>query len=154
MNIQSKSKIVILVIGLLLVANIILLSFFLLNKPDRKRADHKSPMSGYLQNEIGFNDEQMAVFETIKTKHRSQAKGLFDKMRANKELAFKDLGTQSFSDSAIISAATYAAMQQKELEIQMLQHLKDIRNICTPQQRAKFDSGFYKIMSRGKDHRP
>lgn len=153
MNIQSKSKTLIIIIGILLLANIILLSVFLINKPDGKRQEHKSQMNAFLQNEIGFNDEQMAEFETIKTAHRGQVKDMFDKMRSNKEQAFKELGTRSFSDSAIINAATYSAMQQKELEIQMLKHLKDIRNICTPAQRAKFDSGFYKIMNRGKEHR-
>ena len=154
MNTQSKSKIVIIVIGSLLAANIILLSVFLINKQDGKRSDRKSPMSAYLQNEIGFSDEQMAEFETIKIEHRSQVKELFDKIRNNKELAFKELGTKSFSDSAIINAATYAATQQKELEINMLKHIKDIRNICTPPQKAKFDNGFYKIMNRGRESKP
>ncbi|MEP6712850.1 MAG: periplasmic heavy metal sensor [Ferruginibacter sp.] len=154
MNTAAKNKMVLLVLGILLIANLVLLSVFFLNKPDVKRGEHKSPMTDFLQKEIGFNKEQMAEFETIKSDHRSQVKELFDKMRNNKEQAFKELGTKSFSDSAIINAATYSALQQKDLEIQMLKHLKAIRNICTPQQRAKFDTGFYKVMNRGKDHRP
>ncbi len=142
------------IIGILLIANIVLLSVFLSDKPDGKKGEHKNQMTDFLQKEIRFNDEQMAEFEFIKSDHRSQVKELFDKMRSNKEQAFKELGTKSFSDSAIINAATYSAMQQKDLEIQMLKHLKDIRNICTPQQRAKFDTGFYKVMNRGRDRRP
>jgi flagellar basal body-associated protein FliL len=154
MNTNSKSKIIILMIGILLIANIILLSFFLLNKPENKRGERKSPMTNYLQNEIGFSKDQMAAFDSIKSNHKNEAKALFDKMRNNKVAAFKELATKQFSDSAIIDAATFSAMQQQQLEVNMLKHLRDIRNICTPLQREKFDTGFYRIMNRTKQHKP
>jgi Spy/CpxP family protein refolding chaperone len=151
MNKETNRKGIMVAMGILLIANIILLAFFLFNNPGNKRSERKSPMTGYLQNEIGFSKEQMAAYDSIKTDHRNQVKNLYDKMRISKEDIFKELGSKGFSDSAIIDAATYSAMQQKELELSMLKHLKTIRDICTPGQKVKFDTGFYKIMSRGRD---
>ena len=37
---------------------------------------------------------------------------------------------------------------QKLLEIRMFEHLRDVRSICTPEQRPKFDSLVYKILGR------
>ncbi|MEO7046224.1 MAG: hypothetical protein ABI091_13020 [Ferruginibacter sp.] len=151
MNKETNRKGLMIAMGILLIANIILLAFFLFNTPGSKRPDRISPMTTYLQNEIGFSKNQMAEFDSIKADHRNQVKGLFDKMRVNKEEKFKELGSRGFSDSAITDAATYSAIQQKDLEISMLKHLKTIRDICTPAQKVKFDTGFYKIMSRGRD---
>ncbi|MEO5944876.1 MAG: Spy/CpxP family protein refolding chaperone [Ferruginibacter sp.] len=151
MNKETNRKGIMVAMGILLIANIILLAFFLFNSSGSKKPDRKSPMTTYLQNEIGFTKEQMTEFDSVKADHRNQVKDLFDKMRVNKEEIFKELGSKGFSDSAITDAATYSAMQQKELELSMLKHLKIIRDICTPEQKAKFDTGFYKIMSRGRD---
>ena len=148
MNTQPKSKTLIIVIGVLLVANIVLLSYFLLNKPADKRPERKSPMTGYLKNEIGFTNEQMAQFDTVKSQHRREIKKLYDAMKSNKVKEFKKVGEDHFSDSSITSAAAYSSSKQMELEVLMLQHLKAIRSICTPVQQAKFDTGFYKVMNR------
>lgn len=151
MNKQSNRKGLIIAMGVLLIANIILLAFFLFNNGEVKKPERKSPLSAYLQNEVGFSDAQMARFDSIKADHRNQVKALFDNMKNSKEQAFKTLGANGFSDSAIDAAATSSAIQQKALEINMLKHLRTIRDLCTEQQKAKFDTGFYKAMNRPKE---
>lgn len=147
---QPKNKILLLLIAMLLISNIVLLSLFFSHRPDGKRGERKSPMTAYLKTELQFSDAQMVQFDTIKSEHRRETKMMTENMRANKEQAFKRLGEQKFSDSAMMTAAAYSASQQKDLEVQMLKHLKDIRSICNPEQQAKFDSGFYKVMQRPK----
>lgn len=152
---KQRNKIFIIVIGILLIANIVLLSVFLFGKP-AKKPERKSPMTTYLKNEIGFSDEQMVRFDTIKSQHRRQVKLIFDEMKDRKEASFKMLGQSGFSDSAIISVAASSAMQQQTIEETMLRHLRDIHNICIPAQQKKFDTGFYKMMvrpARGPDDR-
>jgi len=152
MNTQSKNKTWLIVIGMLLMANVVLFATYLLKRPQgRKPAERGRAMSNYLKNELGFSDAQMSAFDSIKNQHKQQAKQAFDAMRTSKVQALKDLGAASFSDSAIAKAAAFSASQQQEMEMHMLQHLKEIRGICTPEQRQKFDTGFYKVMARPRE---
>lgn len=144
---NSSNRIFIIVIALLLIANIVTLTMLLANKKPYAD-DRKNAMRNYLKTEVGFSDAQLNAYDTVKTNHRSQVKTMFDEIRLNKQLNLKKIGSDNFSDSSVIAAALYAATQQQYLETKMLNHLKEIRNLCTPAQRANFDTGFHKIMSR------
>ena len=144
---NPSNKIFIIVIALLLVANVVTLSMlFTEKKPDND--DRKNTMRNYLKSEVHFSDAQLVAFDTVKSKQRAQAKIIYDEIRQKKQNNLKKIGSDNFSDSSIKSAASFAAAQQQNMEMNMLEHLKDIRNLCTPAQRAIFDTGFYKIMVR------
>ena len=145
---NPSNKIFIIVIALLLIANIGTLTLLLTTDKKNDYDDRRNSMRNYLKNEIGFSDAQLVAFDTVKSNHRAEVKPMFDEMRLRKQLNLRNIGAQNFSDSSIIVAADYAAAQQEKLEMKMLSQLKVIRNLCTPQQRAIFDTGFYKIMSR------
>jgi len=151
MNTQPKNKILILIIGILLIANIATLSFFLMNKTGHSRTgrnDKKAQISAYLKKEVGFTEEQLSLYDTMSKKHRAEMKQAFDAMAVPREEIFRKLALASFSDSALENAAAAIAAQQKSFEIMMLHHLKDIRSICSPAQKPVFDTGFYKIISK------
>jgi len=144
---NSSNKIFIIVIALLLIANVVTLTMlFTGKKPEND--DRKNAMRNYLKSEVGFSAAQLIAFDTVKSKQRAQARLIYDEIRQRKQNNLKIIGNDNFSDSSIKSAASYAASQQENMEINMLKHLKDIRNLCTPPQRAIFDTGFYKIMVR------
>ena len=145
---NPSNKIFIIVIALLLIANIGTLTLLLTTDKKNDYDDRKNSMRNYLKNEIGFSDAQLVAFDTVKSNHRAEVKPMFDELRTRKQVNLKNIGAQNFSDSSIIKAADYGALLQKNLEMKMLSNLKVIRNLCTPQQRANFDTGFYKIMSR------
>lgn len=150
-NIQSKNKILIIFIGILLIANIGLVSFFLLNKKEQSkslRQDKKEQVIAYLKKEVGFTDEQLSRYDTLSKAHRAKMKSIFDDMATGREAIFKQLASQSFTDSAINVTARSIAERQIMFEMLMLRHLKNIRDICTPSQQAVFDTGFYKIISK------
>ena len=149
---NPSNKILIIVIALLLIANIVTLTLLLTDKKTNYD-DHKNSMRNYLKTEIGFSDAQIVAFDSVKSHHRAEVKPMFDEMRTRKQLNLKNIGAQNFSDSSIINAAEYAATQQKNLEMKMLNHLKEIRNLCTAKQRAVFDTGFYKMMTRPNGER-
>jgi flagellar basal body-associated protein FliL len=144
---NSSNKIFIIVIALLLIANVVTLTMLLTDKkPDAD--DRKNAMRNYLKSEVNFSDAQLVAFDTVKSRQRAQAKLIYDEIRLRKQNNLKKIGNDNFSDSSLKNAALYAASQQENMEMNMLEHLKDIRNLCTPPQRAIFDTGFYKIMVR------
>jgi len=144
---NPSNKIFIIVIALLLIANIVTLTLLLGNKKN-DYDDRRNSMRNYLKNEIGFTAAQLTFFDSVKARQRVEVKPMFDEMRTGKQLNLKSIGVENFSDSSIANATEYAATQQKMLEMTMLNHLKEIRNLCDPQQRTIFDTGFYKVMSR------
>lgn len=151
MNKQPQNKILILIIGILLAANIATLSFFLMNtgeKPVEAKYDRKAMVSNFLQKEVGFTKEQMSRYDTMSKLHRQEMRKSFEGMSAQRERVFKELATRDFHDSAIHVAAAEISSQQKEFELLMLRHMNNIRGICTAEQRPVFDSGFYKIISK------
>ncbi|MEO6253677.1 MAG: hypothetical protein ABIO79_10240 [Ferruginibacter sp.] len=148
---QNRSKILVAMIGILLIANIALVSFFLLKKDERKhdrRMDRKTEIGNFLKNDIGFNEAQMQEYDSMSTSHSKYMKTMFEANRNSKGKQFKELTAADFSDSIMNTIAEQSAASQKALELQMFSHLKNIRALCTPAQQPKFDSLFVKILNK------
>jgi periplasmic protein CpxP/Spy len=146
MKTQSTTKILILIIGILLVANIAELALFLTKKETHK--DKKTIISEFLQKEIGFNESQMQQYDSLSDEHHKEMKASMEEIRTNKDEEFKQLAGSRFSDSAIHSIAFQSVEKQQALELQLLEYIKEIRKICTPDQQAIFDTSFYKVLSK------
>lgn len=153
MNEQPKSKVLILIIGILLIANIIMLSFFIVNgrKDNRKDKGRRNYVSDYLVKEVGFDAGQLARYDSLSKEHREKTRLVFNGLSPQRKTILKTLAEESFSDSAIIRAASYLHAQQAIFDLNMLKHLKQIRNVCTREQRQRFDTGFYKIIGKRRD---
>lgn len=150
-NRQNRSKVFLLVIAILLVANIAMVTFFLMKKDGRrseKRPDRKTMIAEFLKKEIGFTAAQLQQYDTLSTKHQENVKKMFESSRASKDKQFKELAAGDFSDSVINVVAGQSAELQKTMELQMFNHLKNIRMLCTSEQLPKFDSLFVKILNR------
>lgn len=149
---NSTSRIFIITIALLLIANLVTLSLLFTSKKTNETTnnndDRKNILRNYLKQEVGFTDAQLVQYDTLKSKQRSQVKLMYDSMRMMKQQNIKRIGNTAFNDSAILSAASATAIEQERIEITMLQNLKAIRAICTPTQQQVFDTGIYKIMSK------
>jgi len=155
MSTQVKSKLYLLIIGILLITNIAMLFFFLGDKDGSKKGGGHGPdrgamMKDFLKTDIGFNDQQLQQYDTLSKQHKDNMKAQFDSLRSNKEEQFKELGSKGFSDSAIFDMINKSSERQKVMELQMLNHFAAIRKICTAEQQPKFDSLFYKIWSKKK----
>lgn len=150
-NRQNRNKVFLSVIAILLVANIAMVTFFLMKKDYRrseKRPDRKTMIAEFLKNEIGFTPEQLQQYDTLSTKHQENVKKMFESHRASKDKQFKELAAGNFSDSIVNRVADQSAESQKSMELQMFNHLKNIRMLCTPEQLPRFDSLFVKILNR------
>ena len=153
---MSKTKVLVSAIVFLLLTNIGMLIFFLNCKDHGKgggKGGRSAAMRSFLQKEIGFNDQQLAQFDSLSKKHREQIKPSFDDMRNGREQEMKALGQSGFNDSAIEASATKSSAMQKEMIKTMLLHFREVRELCTPEQKPKFDSLFYKSLAKRDDKR-
>jgi len=150
-NKQNRSKVFLVIIGILLVANIAMVSFFLLKKDGGKRdkkPEWKTVISGFLKNEIGFDTVQLKQYDSLSDRHKDNMKNLMDSLRSTKEKQFKELAAVNFSDSAMNAVADRSAATQKTMELKMFNHLRNIRLLCKQEQLPKFDSLFGKVLNR------
>lgn len=150
-NSQNKSKLLLLIIAVLVVANIGLLVFFLQNKAPAKqspRQDRKAYITAFLKSEIGFDAKQLRDYDSMSTQHRKRMGGMSEKLRDTKSEQFIQLVKGEFSDSIIDSIAQKSAAAQMSMEVLMLNHIKNIRTLCTPGQVPRFDSVFVKVFNK------
>ncbi len=150
-NKQNRSKVFIAIIGILLIANIALVSFLILKKDNgrhEKRPDKKIIIARFLKNEIGFDTVQLQQYDTLSTRHTDNMKKTMDSLHGAKENQFKELAAAGFNDSAMSNVADRSAATQKAMELRMFNHIRKIRLLCKPEQLPKFDSLFGKMLNR------
>lgn len=148
---NSRNKVLIFFIAVLLLTNIGMLFYFIGGRgPGRgSHGDRKSgPVTSLLQNEIGFDKQQMDTFDSLKQQHRAAIKPLFDDLGKSKDSFYLFIGNPSVSDSALKSAADAIGKKQAALDLQFYQNFQSIRKICTPEQQIKFDSLMPAIASK------
>jgi protein CpxP len=155
MSTQTKSKLYLVIIGILLVTNIGMLFFFLKGRDHDHikpppRTDRRMMMKNFLQKEVGFDSLQLQQYDTLSNRFKEKNKADMDSLKANKEEQMKLLGSKGFSDAAIDSVVNKSAENQKLMELHLMTHFATIRKLCTTDQLIKFDTSFYKIWSKKK----
>lgn len=151
MNNPNRNKIYLVIIAILIIANIGILTFFLQGKPPAKQAprtDRKTYISNFLKNEIGFNQDQLLKYDTLGTLQKERVNAFFEKLKASKNVQFKELIAGNFSDTTIDRIASQSAATQKAMEVNMFNHIRNIRQLCKPDQLPKFDTLFVKVFNR------
>ncbi|MEO8416280.1 MAG: hypothetical protein ABI472_21645 [Ginsengibacter sp.] len=151
MNSITKNKSLVSIIIFLLITNIVMLVFFLeLNKPVQKNSHGRDQngMSGMLQKEVGFSKDQVDKYLSLRKEQLDSVHSLFDGVRKAKMDFYNLIYTPLVSDSTVNNAADIIAQRQKILDLQMFNHFKTVRNICTPDQLQKFDSTIKKVFIR------
>lgn len=151
-----KNKVLVSIIAILLVANIALLLFLIsgMRKPDRENPPNSRPGHStipFLQDKIGFSEQQINQFNQLKEEHRQKINPLFEDLRITKDKYFslvKDSHPKAYTDSL----AAVIGEKQKNLDIQLFMTVRDIRGLCTAEQQVKFDSLLPKIAYKMVGH--
>ncbi len=142
----AKNKLLILLVGILLLANIIMLSFWLFkpksqNHNSSGNKNSKGMVSGFLKKELNFNDDQLKRFDTLRSAHFERIKPFYRELNNSKEVLFSRAYVTSDS-SAIDSLANEIGKRQAEIDKNFLNHFRQIRELCTEEQKPAFDSLF------------
>lgn len=157
---MTKTRPLVTIIIFLLITNVAMLVFFIMNKPPdnrpKKRDMGSSGMSNSLEKEVGFSKDQLAQYQLLRKEQLEKVRPLFGELRTAKKDFYELLYSSAVSDSLITADADSIAQKQKNLDIQMFRYFKSIRDICAPEQLQGFDSTIKKVVIRmvgrsGKD---
>ncbi len=147
MNSLARNKTLLIIIAILLFTNIAMLVFFMkCNKPPGETK--KTGFSERLTKEVGFTPQQMAVFEPKKKIFWENMRSHFEGIKKAKEDFYYLMYDPSIPDSIIIQKAEVIGEEQKELDLFVIRHFKDVRALCTPEQLPKYDSLLPHIIKR------
>lgn len=138
-----NTRILLFIIAVLLIANIALVTLWFRNGKDDRRPHGEmghSPMSVFLEKKVGFNKEQMSAFENLRKEHRQKLKPMFDDLRGAKTGFYRLLNADTLAESVITAEASKIGQKQQALDIQTFHNFRELRNLCTEQQRPVYDS--------------
>lgn len=148
---RSKNKVLLLVIAILLISNIVLLAFLFGSKEAPKTPPQARPgggLSEYLKKDVGFSDQQVAQYDQMKKDHRSKMHPIFEDLRNTKLQFYLKLKDSTVVGDSIFSAARIIGEKQTNLDVQIFNHFRNVRSICTPEQQVKFDSIYPSIIKK------
>ena len=154
MSYLRNHKLLLVIIGVLLLANIALLYFSFLNKPDRTHKPPPTPeeMRGRaiekVKEEVGFNDEQAKVYDSLRTNQFKNMKPLFEDVTKSKEDFFALIYKEGVSDSLVESYSLNIGQKQMALDVSTFRYLQSIKALCTEEQKPKMDSFIKQIVKR------
>jgi Spy/CpxP family protein refolding chaperone len=152
MSYLKNHKLLLVIISVLLIANIGLLYYFVFNKPrppvkptqEQMRARAKEKV----KSEVGFNDEQAAKYDTLRTAQFEKMKPLFEDLTKSKEDLFNLISQSGVSDSVIQNYANAIGEKQKAIDLNTFEYFQSIKALCTEEQKPKMDSFIQQIVKR------
>lgn len=150
---SSRTKVLPLLVGILLLTNLMLVIFFVGKKdkdehPIGPRPSRAAVMKGFLKDSVGFDDQQLAQYETIRTQHDERMKALFEQLRGAKLDFYKLIDQPGISDSASHRASVLIGERQQAVDQAFFNHFREVRALCRPEQQAKYDSLVQRIIRR------
>ena len=151
MSYLKNHKLLLLIIGVLLVANIVLLYPLAFNKHSQPRFSEKEmreKAKERVQKEVGLNAEQVALYDSLRTKQFESMRPLFEDLSKSKESFFNLIYQNGVSDSVINRYASAIGEKQIAIDLKTFQYFQAIKAICTEEQRPKMDSFIQQIVKR------
>ena len=154
MSYLRNHKLLLLIIGVLLVANIGLLYFYVLNRKtssprkqltEQEMRDHAKKK---VMNEVGLNAEQADIYDSLRTRQFKTMKPLFKDITKSKEEFFSLIYQEGVSDSTLNSYAAKIGEKQMELDVSTFHYFQSIKALCNAEQKPKMDSFIKQIIKR------
>ena len=139
MDIFNQKRMMFGIISVLILLNLTELGtlWFQKRKPPRNKGEKK--IEHFLKDELQLSADQMATFERLRKAHFQKARQLDNKAFQLREKVTKSLFESSPDSAKLDSMATQIGELQGELERLRFYHFQDLKALCTPGQRKKFE---------------
>lgn len=145
-RILNNNKALIFIIAILLIANIVMLIFFVgMHSPGQnRRSGHgghvRERITNFLKQEIGFSNTQLDQFDSLREKHWKEMKPMIKSMNATKDVFYAHLNDATIDSTLYNSLLDSISIKQKNLDRMVFLHFRNIRLLCTPDQIPKYDA--------------
>jgi Spy/CpxP family protein refolding chaperone len=149
MSYIRNNKVLLLIIAVLILANMVLLYFHLWRgHGGAPRKSMKEMVMMKLEKEVGFNKQQLAAYDSLRTKHFDSMKPMFDSLQSAKENFFKLVYQSAINDSLINQMSARINEKQQAIDVKMLKYFRTLKEISTEEQKPQMDSFLHGITKR------
>lgn len=151
-RILHNNKALIVIIIILLLVNITLVAFFIGTKPpprkeSRNDNNNKERLSVFLK-DIGFDQQQLSQFDSLRKEHWSTIKPLFKGMNASKDRFYQHLSDSVINEAELNIITDSIGLRQKDMDRQVFNYFRSIRGLCTEGQKPVYDSLIQNVVRR------
>ncbi|MGB0390665.1 MAG: hypothetical protein ACPGD5_03790 [Salibacteraceae bacterium] len=136
---MSKTKILTILVGVLILINGLLIGWIVLGSThSHKRHDkmHSGPKQMIIDR-LEFSEEQVKLYESSINKHRKDVRELEYKIRLKKNELYSGLNSKSSINSEAVTSELSLLISQ--MENVHYAHFNEIKSICKGNQIGKFD---------------
>lgn len=145
---MNKTKLLTGLVIIMVVINLLLLSFLWVSRPEdrithRSRNKHQR-VENYLSRQLELTNDQTKAFEEQRKEHFKATRAIFKDIQRDKKKMIEMLSSGADSIS-IERVLTDINKKNKKLERLNFWHIKKLRDICSEDQKKKFDKIIYKI---------
>lgn len=144
---MNRSKGLLLIIILLLLSNMVAWYLVFFSGSTSHKVDHQAAFRSFLQKEVKFSNSQLKSFDSLMAGREEIMKKQRQNFREARKSQSNALLQNGFGDSVINANASLNAEAQKEMEIKYWKYFRSVRDLCTNDQLAAFDTGWYRMMS-------
>lgn len=129
---MKKQTILIVLLIVLFLSNV----FFIFHHVGRfGHKDYKSRFS--MVEELNFNQEQQEAYNTMKNAHFEKMKSYSKRISELKQKMYCNVGEEEISETFLDSVADLIAAEEKNKDLEMYKHIRDVREICNDKQKAQ-----------------
>lgn len=137
---MDKIKLLTISVATLLILNLGIVAFLIINKPggmgrDNRRANPEE----YIVNQLHFNAQQQQEFKALIRIHRNKIDAIDDKIRENKNVLYRQLIQPNCDSKTNDSLILVLTACQKEIETTHFKHFQDIKKLCKKNQLNDFN---------------
>ncbi|MDI9364212.1 MAG: hypothetical protein QM541_04615 [Flavobacterium sp.] len=143
MNYFNKNKWWLIAVIVLLVVNTATLTIFWLERKDHNLLGSRpkgAEAQAFLIKELALDSTQQIQYLELVKAHRSGTNAIKKELKNAKDSFFNLLGDSTVNEVVIKQAANRASAVETQLDLLTFKHFQQIRSICTPTQKAKFDT--------------
>jgi periplasmic protein CpxP/Spy len=139
----TTNKWVLLLVVFLVLTNLALVFFAFTNS---KKTDR--PQENSFRKQIGLTEQQEKVFDERKAAFFKVMKPRWEEVNQLKDSLYQHLGDENVPDSLIDHYTSKWTEINKQNDMMLFKHFKELRKECTPGQYKVYDSAVNKMVTR------
>ncbi|MGA9364495.1 MAG: hypothetical protein WBW16_09020 [Bacteroidota bacterium] len=140
MDYIKRNKLLLSIIGVLVILNLATVSFILFAPKPLGPPPGGEPPERFMEHELGFSPEQRNRYAELREEFFRKGRLQAEAQAKAREALFDLMRNQNVSEGEIRQRASVIGNVETERSIDLYQHFRAVRAICTPEQQRKFDT--------------
>lgn len=152
MSIFTNNRLMAIITGLLITANIVTLALLWMHKDKQPiplpTPPHSGPVFEFVNKELGLTKEQQDAYAKLREEHQKNTREAGDSLRKMKDSFFELLKQPGINEATVKQSSDNIMAMQQRVDMITFKHFQQLRALCTETQQKKFDSIIVEVIHR------